>query len=126
VTITTYRPEEVRLQVDAGCAGLLVLSDAYHPGWRAEVNGKDTTIVPTDYLFRGVRVPRGRSTVVFRYEPIHFGAAIWVARIAALLAIVWLLGWVARRRWRAATVIAPHGGSASTRSEPNELVGVGG
>ena len=102
VAITRYRPQDVRLRVHAGCAGLLVLSDTYFPGWRATVNGHGTTILPTDYLLRGVRIPAGASTVVFHYEPSHFGAAVWLARLATLAAIVWLAVWAVRKRRRTA------------------------
>jgi hypothetical protein len=69
-TVTNYTAERVEVQVNAGAqAGLLVLSDAYYPGWVATVNGEPTKIYRANIMFRGVPVPKGESTVVFEYRP---------------------------------------------------------
>jgi hypothetical protein len=59
-------------------------------------------VYATDYAFRGVRVPAGRSRVVLRYEP----AALQTAKVvegAAILAILasGVLGVLSSRWWRA-------------------------
>ena len=87
VEITAYDSDEVRVDVDSACAGLLVLSDTYFPGWQATVDGRSATIHPTNMAFRGVVVGAGRSEVVFRYHPPAFRAGIYVA-IAAIVAMV--------------------------------------
>ena len=61
------------------CAGLLVLSDTYFPGWQATVNGEAGEIHPTNIAFRGVVVGAGPTEVVFRYRPANFRAGIGVA-----------------------------------------------
>ena len=68
----------------------LVVSEMYFPGWRAYVDGVETTIYRTNYLFRGVVVPAGRHVVSFVYRP---GSAALGAGITSLagLAIAWLL-----------------------------------
>ncbi len=83
--MVAYHADEVRLQVDAACAGLLVLSDTYFPGWTATVDGKASEIYPTDITFRGVAVPAGRSEVVFRYRPTTFRNGIVVAAGAVVV-----------------------------------------
>jgi uncharacterized membrane protein YfhO len=64
-----------------------MLNDANYPGWLAYVNGKPTPILDANYLFRGVILPAGRSTVEFVYEPASFrvGALISIAALAALI-----------------------------------------
>ncbi len=70
VSITNYSAEHVEIQVNASTqAGLLVLSDAYYPGWVATVNGEPAKIYRTNIMFRGVSVPKGESTVVFEFHP---------------------------------------------------------
>jgi hypothetical protein len=66
-------------------ARLLVLSEMYFPGWRAAVDGAETPIYRTNYLFRGVVVPAGRHTVTFEYRPtsVALGAAISAAALLA-------------------------------------------
>lgn len=52
-----------------GPAGLLVISDAWFPGWRAEVDGRPVPLLLADLAFRGVPVPAGRCRVSLRYSP---------------------------------------------------------
>ena len=49
--------------------GILVVHEAYYPGWVAEVDGQPARILRTNVLFRGVEVGEGRHRVVFRFEP---------------------------------------------------------
>ena len=90
------------LRVQAACAGLLVLSDTYFPGWRAAVNGRAQAIYPTDGALRGVPVPKGTSRVEFRYEPRAFsiGLVLAVAGLAAFVAIWIFSEWRRRSRLR--------------------------
>lgn len=70
VSITSYSAERVEIKVNAGNqAGLLILSDAYYPGWVATVNGEPAKIYRTNIMFRGVPVPKGESTVIFEFHP---------------------------------------------------------
>ncbi len=97
-TIERYSGESVTIRVRAACAGLLVLSDTYYPGWRATVNGRNEKIYPTNGAFRGVLVPQGTSRVVFSYEPRAFpiGIVIAIAGLAGF-ALIALVAWGRRR-----------------------------
>jgi hypothetical protein len=67
--IISWRPDRVQVVVDSTYPGLLILHEAYYPGWVAEVDGKPARIVRTNVLFRGVEVADGRHVVEFRFEP---------------------------------------------------------
>jgi len=91
VTFARDDPEDVVLEVDAPADGFVLLADQHFPGWRATVGGTPVPILRADYVFRLVRVPRGHSTVEFRYVPtsVRLGAlvsTITVAVIAVALA----------------------------------------
>lgn len=47
--------------------GLLILFDAWHPWWFADVDGQPTAIERVNVLFRGVRVPAGQARVRFKF-----------------------------------------------------------
>jgi hypothetical protein len=89
--IVTYRPERVRIQVDASAPGLLVLTDTYYPGWRARLNGASAKIYPVDYALRGVAVPAGKSLVEFEYQPAWFWPGVTLG-VIGLLGATWTLG----------------------------------
>jgi hypothetical protein len=61
-------------QTDGGARPrLLVISDAWYPGWRAAIDGVEAPIHRANYMFRGVFVPAGEHTVRFDYWPTNFG-----------------------------------------------------
>ncbi len=103
--IVRYTSDTVELDVDSRCGGMLVLSDEYYPGWKATVNGKDSTVYPTDVALRGVAVPAGHSQVVFQYQPSSFrlGLVAFAAGVIALLVLL-VTGVVGSGRWRRRTV----------------------
>jgi uncharacterized membrane protein YfhO len=59
----------VVVEVDAPAAGFLVLNDAWHPWWRASLDGKPAEILKANVLFRAVAVPAGRHMVRFTFHP---------------------------------------------------------
>ncbi len=77
--ITAYAPETVAVQVDARGEGVwLFLSDAWYPGWEADVDGQPVAIAQANGLFRAVPVPSGTHAVTFTYHsrPLAVGAII--------------------------------------------------
>lgn len=78
-----------RFAVNSDKPGLFYISDAYFPGWRAEVNGEETKIYRTNYNFRSILVPQGESTIEFSYVPSGFrlGILISLVSLASLISI---------------------------------------
>jgi membrane protein YfhO len=94
--ISRYQSQYVSIEADTATPALLVLNDANFPGWRVYVNEQPATMVTANYLFRGVFLPPGKSTVEFKYQPrsFQFGAAM------SLAACVTLAGLMIRERRR--------------------------
>ncbi|MDP2652525.1 MAG: YfhO family protein [Candidatus Omnitrophota bacterium] len=97
-SITAYTANEVRLEAVMESAGFLVLSEAYHPGWRAYANGRQIPVYQTNHLLRSVFLAPGRYDIKFVFAPQEFfaGAAVSAACAAAVL----LLGFLSRPRRR--------------------------
>jgi hypothetical protein len=89
VCITSYEPDEVRIEAFLPRPGFLLLLDTYFPGWTANVNGWPTKIYRADYNFRAVSLPAGKAKVRFSYRPDSFrlGVALSLASLLALGAI---------------------------------------
>ncbi len=77
------------IQVNETRPGVLVLADAWHPGWRAYVDGRPTPVFPVDGLFRGVELGKGAHEVVFSYDP---ASRRWGGYISLAAAVGVLLG----------------------------------
>jgi hypothetical protein len=84
--ITDYRSTRIAVEVDATADSILVLGDAYYPGWRATMDGVAAPIFPAYYAFRGVQIPAGRHEVVFSYFPLSLRIGL-VLSIATLLTV---------------------------------------
>jgi len=68
VTVDSYEPQKIALKANASGNNLLFMSEVYYkPAWKAYVDGVETPILKTDYLFRSIVVPKGSHTIEFRY-----------------------------------------------------------
>jgi hypothetical protein len=67
--IVSWQPDRVEVEVDSVQPGVLVLHEAYYPGWFVEVDGRPARMLRANVLFRGVEVSEGRHNVVFRFQP---------------------------------------------------------
>lgn len=79
---------EIRLVVNSPRAGVLVLCEAWYPGWKAEVNGIERRVFPVDVAFRGVEVEEGKNKVTLYYDNMVFLIGLGISAIA--LGIVFL------------------------------------
>ena len=88
--ITRYEPTEVELTTRAPGRRLLVLADAWYPGWAAYVDGRKVPIARAYYALRAVPVPGGRHLVRFAYEPasVRIGIMVSAAALVAWAALV--------------------------------------
>jgi hypothetical protein len=87
---------EVRASIRQPC--LLVLSEVYYPpGWKATIDGAETTIYQTDYALRSVYLTPGEHTVVMSYVPSHLRLGL-ITSLLAVAILVGLLVWPSRRR----------------------------
>ncbi|MCO5170737.1 MAG: hypothetical protein M9894_30790 [Planctomycetes bacterium] len=82
-------PERVVVRVDAPAGGVLVVADAFAPGWTcATADGAPLPLLPAQVALRGVPLPAGfRGEVVFAYATPRRGAglALGAAALVALL-----------------------------------------
>jgi hypothetical protein len=85
VQVLERSPSHLALQVDPGADGLLVVSEVFYPGWRASVDGLETTIYPVDYVLRGVKVSAGSHRVEMVYDPWTWKAGVAVSLVFILL-----------------------------------------
>jgi len=68
--IVSYRNTEIRIEADSPDGGWVVLNDIWQPWWRVDVDGRPSTLLRANVLFRVVAVPPGRHAVRFHFDPI--------------------------------------------------------
>ena len=94
--LVAYTPARVAIDATAARESRVVLTDAFAPGWRAEVDGRPAAIQPFEGAFRAVAVGPGRHRVVMTYRPLSVLAGEGVAGVAIALCLAVL----AAARWR--------------------------
>ena len=73
--------------VTASGPGVLVLTDAYHRGWRAFLeDGREVPVYLAGYVSRGVGLPPGQHTVRFVFDPLSWRLGLAVSLAALLFA----------------------------------------
>jgi hypothetical protein len=89
----TMTATRVAVAVEMETPGVVVLADAYAPGWEATYNGAPVEILRVNYALRGVVVPAGTGVVEFVYRPWDLRCGFYVTCGAVVVMVgVWLKG----------------------------------
>jgi hypothetical protein len=87
--VVEARPGWLALDVTSSADGLLVVSQPYYPGWRAQVDGQPVPIYRVDYLLQGLPLPAGVRRVELSYHlspwPALLSLAVLVGCIGGLI-----------------------------------------
>lgn len=87
--ITRFDRNQVVVETEADQPGLLVLAEAWYPGWNATIDGAPARVSPANGWMRAVVIPAGRHTVDFRFVPRSLFLGLTTTAIAAIVA-AWL------------------------------------
>ncbi|MFP4474389.1 MAG: YfhO family protein [Desulfatibacillaceae bacterium] len=76
------------LRFDVRCESrrFLVLSEAWHPGWRARLDGEPLPLVPADVALMGAWIPPGRHHLSLHFRPPGLAPGLGVSAALFLLA----------------------------------------
>ncbi|MBI5123149.1 YfhO family protein, partial [Candidatus Roizmanbacteria bacterium] len=69
VKLSKYSGNEIIISSQTNCDGILSSGEVYYPGWKATIDGKETSILKSNYAFRAISLPKGMHTVRFFYSP---------------------------------------------------------
>ena len=86
--LVSYRGDEVEFAAEMATPGLVVVGDAFDPGWRATIDEVEVPVVRADHFVRGVFLAAGTHHVVMRYVPRSHRVGLAVSLAAGLLALV--------------------------------------
>jgi hypothetical protein len=86
-SIVSFQPDRVVLGAEMNRQGWVVLVDAYDPGWKATVDGRDAELRRADGAFRAVAVPAGSHRVEMVYRPVSVRLGVLLSAGAVLLGL---------------------------------------
>jgi hypothetical protein len=109
-TIRYETPMRVHLDASMETDGMVVVSDLWDGGWRAELDGAACPIHRLDLALRGIRVPAGTHAINMTYDPQSVRVGFQIAGTAGVILVLWtawLLRRVGRTKWDPPDQITP-------------------
>ncbi len=86
--IVDERPGMIKMETTASTRQLLVLSESYHRGWRAEVDGEPCPVLRVYGDFMGCVVAAGQHVVTFHFQPLSLRLGGWLSLLGLSLLLV--------------------------------------
>jgi hypothetical protein len=99
--LTNYETNRAVFEVETNKNAMLVFSDTYYPGWRSEIDGKETKIYHANITHRAVVVPAGKHIVKFEFVPNTVTAGFWLSTVSAFIFVGLFVGSYVYKRKRA-------------------------
>jgi hypothetical protein len=90
-------PQAARVVVDAPAAALVVVRNAYDPGWHARVDGRPAPVLAADAIDQAVAVPAGHHTIELTYDDPSVGFGVLGSSLS-LIALMALTAIIALRQ----------------------------
>ncbi|MCE6992994.1 YfhO family protein [Dyadobacter sp. CY323] len=94
IILTSYKPNELVYESNSENEGLAVFSEIYYnvrDEWKVTIDDKPADLLRANYVLRALRVPAGKHTIKFRFEPVSVAVGSKVDLVSSLL----LLGLIA-------------------------------
>ena len=82
VSILHYDPNTIQVDLNASRDGLLVLAEAWYPGWHARIDGRVLDAIPVNFWMRGFPVPAGKHRVEVFFRQRHLGGGAVISMIS--------------------------------------------
>ncbi len=95
ISLITYKPNELIYESNAKNEGLAVFSEIYYnvrDEWKVTIDGKPADMLRANYVLRALRIPAGKHTIKFRFEPVSIAVGSKVDLISSLLLIALIVG----------------------------------
>ena len=93
IKLTSYQPNHLIYVSNNVNPGLAVFSEMYYAdGWNATIDGKAASHFRADYVLRAMKIPAGKHSIEFKFEPQVVKTGSTIALISFILMILLLGG----------------------------------
>ena len=78
VRVTSFEPEEIRIEIDTADNAILSLSQPHYAGWQASLNGQATDIIRAYGGLSAIEIPAGQHILTLQFAPMSYTiGALW-------------------------------------------------
>jgi hypothetical protein len=92
ITLVKNDNDDITYTSNSAANRFAVFSEIYYNlGWKAYIDGKETPILRTNYVLRGLSVPAGKHEIHFVFHPSSFYTGERISMIAGILMFLLLL-----------------------------------
>lgn len=89
IKLDLYKPNHLIYTSNNANDGFAVFSEIYYKnGWKATIDGKESSIFKVDYTLRGMQIPKGKHTIEFKFEPQVVKTGSTIALISFIIMIL--------------------------------------
>jgi hypothetical protein len=90
IRVEHVEPGRVRLSAESGKRELLIVTEVFHPGWQARVDGRPAQVLQANLALIGLWLEPGAHRVELRFEPepLAWGVPISLGALALLVVAV--------------------------------------
>ncbi len=93
IKIVKHQPNYLKYESNNSNDGFVVFSEVYYGnGWKAFIDGNETTHMRVDYTLRGMSIPAGKHIIEFRFDPDVVKTGSSIALASSVLFGLLLLG----------------------------------
>jgi hypothetical protein len=95
ISLITYKPSELVYESNSSAEGLAVFSEIYYnvrDEWKVTIDDKPADMLRANYVLRALRVPAGKHTIKFRFEPVSVSTGSKIDLVSSLLLVALIAG----------------------------------
>jgi hypothetical protein len=90
--LTNFENGNIQFKYQSEESEFLVISDSWHPHWRARLNGKEIAVYRTNGIFKGILLPPGKGTAELYFDNSLYRSGIWISVASwVLFFLIWTL-----------------------------------
>jgi uncharacterized membrane protein YfhO len=93
IELLTCEPNRLVYSTNRSNDGFAVMSEIYYPdGWKITIDKQPATCIRVNYVLRGMKIPAGKHTIEFVFEPDSFIIGEKISMAASGLLLLLLIG----------------------------------
>lgn len=95
ISLISYKPNELVYETNSNAEGLAVFSEIYYnvrDEWKVTIDEKPADMLRANYVLRALRVPAGKHTIKFRFEPVSVAVGSKIDLVSSLLLVGLIAG----------------------------------